>query len=109
MATAGASLEQLTVENSFTAELPGDSDTRKVVRQVHGALWSVAEPTSTNSEPTTIAASPEVCSMLGLDVAEAERPEFAMIFSGNAPLPGGKPYAQVCAPAHGAHMLDSPA
>ncbi len=37
----------------------------------------------------------EVAQMIGLDPEECERPEFAAVFSGNAPLPQGiRPYAQ---------------
>ncbi len=33
--------------------------------------------------------------MIGLDPEECERPEFAAVFSGNAPVPQGvRPYAQ---------------
>lgn len=100
MASTDSALDNLTVENTFTSELPGDSDTRNIVRQVHGALWSPVQPTATDSEPTTIAYSPEMCEQLGISPSDTESPEFAMIFSGNAALPGGKPYAQVCTTPH---------
>ncbi len=32
--------------------------------------------------------------MIGLDPTECERPEFPLVFSGAAPLPGTQPYAQ---------------
>ena len=33
--------------------------------------------------------------MIGLDPEDCERPEFAAVFSGNAPVPqGARPYAQ---------------
>jgi serine/tyrosine/threonine adenylyltransferase len=89
------SLEDLTVENTFVSELPGDLDSSNIPRQVHGALWTPVEPTPVHAEPTLIAASSEVCELLGLDSSESDRPEFPLIFSGNAALPGGKPYAQV--------------
>lgn len=94
-APTGKALEALDVQNSFTSELPGDPDTSNVPRQVHGALWSPVEPTPVATEPSTIAFSEEVCALLGLDAQECTRPEFPLIFAGNAPLPNGKPYAQV--------------
>jgi hypothetical protein len=36
-----------------------------------------------------VAYSTEVCALLDLDPAECERPEFALVFGGAAPLPGG--------------------
>ena len=44
---------------------------------------------------------PQVCSLLGLDPSEALRPEFPLVFSGAAPLPGGAPYAQ----CYGGHQF----
>lgn len=35
----------------------------------------------------------QVCELLGLAADEGARPEWALIFSGAAPLPGTKPYA----------------
>lgn len=39
-AVAVGTLEDLNVENSFVAELPGDPETTNVARQVYGALWT---------------------------------------------------------------------
>lgn len=97
------SLEDLAFNNTFTAELPGDPSRENKIRQVHGALYSFVNPTPTGTEPTTIAYSKDVAAMIGLDPADCERPEFAMIFSGNAPLPGSEPYAQ----CYGGHQFGS--
>ncbi|CAL5218909.1 g654 [Coccomyxa viridis] len=89
------SLEDLQLESTFTAELPGDPNTKNRRRQVEGAFYSYASPTPTNTEPCTVAYSPEVAQMIGLDPEECQRPEFAAVFSGNAPVPQGvRPYAQ---------------
>jgi uncharacterized protein YdiU (UPF0061 family) len=70
--------------------------------QVHNAFYSFVSPTPTDSLPVTVAYSAEVAQMVGLDPAECERPEFAAIFSGNAPLPQGpRPYAQ----CYGGHQF----
>jgi hypothetical protein len=36
----------------------------------------------------------QVARLIGLEPQECERPEFALLFSGAAPLPGAAPYAQ---------------
>lgn len=98
------SLECLTFDNTFIDSLPGDDSGVNRVRQVHGALYSHVAPTPTGTEPTTLAASPDVARLIGLDPGEAETPEFALVFSGNAPLPaatGSKTYAQ----CYGGHQF----
>jgi hypothetical protein len=55
--------------------------------QVKGAFYSLVEPTPTGTEPQLVAFSPEVAAQIGLDPAEAQRPEFAAAMSGNAPMP----------------------
>ena len=89
-----ASLESLSLVDSFTAELPGDASEDRGTRQVHGAFYSFVKPTPTGTEPSLVAHSPEVAALIGLDPGECERPEFAAVFAGNAPLPGARPYAQ---------------
>jgi hypothetical protein len=86
--------QNLTFDNSFVRELPGDPEKTNSLRQVFGSFFSPVQPTPANGEPWTVTFSPEVCELLSLDPSECQRPEFAMIFSGAAPLPGGAPYAQ---------------
>jgi hypothetical protein len=92
----GVTLEQMTIENSFVEELPGDMEISNRTRQVYAALWSRVEPTPVSTSPELIAYSREVCELIGLDPSECERPEFALIFSGCAAFLPGRPYAQVC-------------
>lgn len=54
--------------------------------QVMGAFYSLVEPTPTGTNPQLVAFSPEVAADIGLDPAEAQRPEFAAVMSGNAPM-----------------------
>ena len=56
--------------------------------QVHKALFSYVDPTPTSTEPYIVAYSEEACNLLGLDPEECKRPEFALVMSGQAPLPG---------------------
>jgi hypothetical protein len=66
-----------------------------VCGQVQDAFYSFVTPSPTGTEPRMVAGSSEVAELIGLDPREFERPEFAMVFSGNAPLPGGEGYCPV--------------
>jgi uncharacterized protein YdiU (UPF0061 family) len=97
-------LENLNFANTFSTELPADPSTVNTPRQVENAFFSFVNPSGTGTEPSTIAISTEVATMIGLDPEEAERPEFDLVFSGNALLPGDtKPYAQ----CYGGHQFGS--
>ena len=99
-----SNLENLNFANIFTTELPADPSTKNTPRQVENSFFSYVNPTGTGTEPTTIAFSEEVATMIGLDPGESDRPEFALVFSGNALLPGdSKPYAQ----CYGGHQFGS--
>lgn len=99
-----STLENLNFANSFTTELPADPVTNNTPRQVENAFFSYVNPSGTGTEPTSVAVSTEVATMIGIDPGEADRPEFALVFSGNALLPGDtKPYAQ----CYGGHQFGS--
>ena len=90
------SLPSLRFHNSFLAALPADPRTDLATRQVPGALYSHVQPTSV-SQPTLLAWSKDVASLLGLpaemnDVA-AHADELAAVFSGNRQLSGMQPVA----------------
>ncbi|KAF8058303.1 selO [Scenedesmus sp. PABB004] len=102
-ATPPRTLEAMRFDNTFVRELPGDPDPSNVLRQVEGALFSRVAPTPAGGEPRTVAYSAAVAALLGLDPAECERPEFALVMSGAAPLPGSEPYAQT----YGGHQFGS--
>lgn len=99
--TTTNTLEALKFNNTFINELPADPSTVNKPRQVFSSLYSFADPSTTNTEPTTIAASTQVARLIGLDPAETSRPEFSMIFSGQTVIPGTKPYAQ----CYGGHQF----
>ncbi|KAL4852996.1 hypothetical protein ACK3TF_005970 [Chlorella vulgaris] len=96
-ATKLASLEDLRFDNTFTAELPADDSEANV----RSAIYSWVTPTPTGTEPVTLAASASVARLAGLDPSEALRPEFALVFSGNAPLPQTRSYSQ----CYGGHQF----
>ncbi len=75
----------------FLDHLPGDTDSRPVSRQVHGALWSRVEPTPV-AAPRLLAWSRPLARELGIDEAMADA-ETASVLGGNAQWPGMAPYA----------------
>eukprot|EP01025_Chloroclados_australasicus_P048654 TRINITY_DN551_c0_g1_i6.p3 TRINITY_DN551_c0_g1~~TRINITY_DN551_c0_g1_i6.p3 ORF type:complete len:578 (-),score=68.33 TRINITY_DN551_c0_g1_i6:211-1944(-) len=96
-------LADLKFEHTFVSELPSDPERKNFVRQVSGALYSWVDPTPTSTEPYLVAYSPEACQLLDLDPEECKTPEFVNVFSGQAPLPQGQPYAQ----CYGGHQFGS--
>ncbi|KAG2499596.1 hypothetical protein HYH03_002537 [Edaphochlamys debaryana] len=97
----GAKLEAVPWAHTFVNELPADPETTNVVRQVEGALFSRVSPTPPDGAPYLICFSPQVARMVGLDPTECARPEFPLVMSGAAPLPGAAPYAAV----YGGHQF----
>lgn len=82
----------LRFDNAFVRELPADPQISAHRRQVHGALYSLTQPTAVPA-PRLLAYSAEVAERLGLEPAYVASPEFAQVFGGNALLPGMQPYA----------------
>jgi serine/tyrosine/threonine adenylyltransferase len=85
-------MQALRFDNSFTRELPADPHTGSQRRQVHGALYSLVDPTPV-AAPRLIAYSPEVAALVGISEADVASPAFAQVFGGNALLDGMQPYA----------------
>ena len=79
-------------DNAFLRELPGDPEPRNFVRQVQGALWSQVDPAPV-AAPRLLAHSREMAAELGFSEADIASKEFAQVFSGNALLPGMRPFA----------------
>ncbi|MEM8704928.1 MAG: YdiU family protein [Actinomycetota bacterium] len=94
------SLDELTFDNRFTDDLPGDPMDLVQPRQVHHAAYSRVQPKAT-AAPRLLAHSPEVLADLGLAPEVAGTDEFARVFSGNATLDGMDPYAM----AYGGHQF----
>src|SRR5436190_10160023 len=85
-------MQTLRFDNRFVRELPADPEAGPRLRQVHGALYSLVEPTPV-AAPRLIAYSREVADMLGIDETAINSPAFAEVFGGNALLDGMQPYA----------------
>lgn len=93
-------LDDQQFDNRFTASLPADPDESNRRRQVSGALFSRVHPTPV-SKPVTLAWSPEVADLLGIDAATCESEDFAQVFSGNRVPKGADPFAMV----YGGHQF----
>jgi uncharacterized protein YdiU (UPF0061 family) len=79
-------------DNSFVRSLPADPQSGPRRRQVHGALYSLVDPTPV-AAPRLIAHSREVARLLGFSEEEVASPRFAEVFGGNGLLEGMQPYA----------------
>jgi len=97
-----ADLDRLPFENRFTTELPADPDSSNRRRQVHGACFSRVRPTPVPA-PVTLAWSPELADLLGLDPAVCRSEDFAQVFSGNRVPAGADPFAA----NYGGHQFGS--
>ncbi|MDX6556458.1 MAG: serine/tyrosine/threonine adenylyltransferase [Miltoncostaeaceae bacterium] len=97
-----AELDALPFDTRFTAELPGDPDGDRRTRQVHGAAFSRVAPEPV-AAPATVAWSPEVAELLGLDPALCASDDFARVFAGDRLLAGADPHAH----CYGGHQFGS--
>ena len=86
------------ISDTFTKELPADSDTRNTRRQVFESCFSFVEPKKT-AKPKLIHASEEVGQLLGIGTKEIDEVDFLNVFTGNELLPNTKPYA-ICYGGH---------
>jgi uncharacterized protein YdiU (UPF0061 family) len=82
----------LTLDQRFTAELPGDPQPANTRRQVLGAAWSPVAPTPV-AAPRLLAWAPDVAAQVGFSPADIHAPEFPQLLGGNLVLPGMRPYS----------------
>ena len=83
---------ELTFDNRFLRELPGDPEPRTFIRQVEGAAWSKVSPTPVRA-PRLLAHSREMADRLGFRTEDVASDAFAEVFAGNRLLPGMAPFA----------------
>ncbi len=95
-------MDALAWDHRFTAELPADPDVENRRRQVPDAAFSRVRPTPV-AAPVTVAWSPEVADLLGLDAHLVESADFAAVFSGARVPEGADPYAM----RYGGHQFGS--
>jgi serine/tyrosine/threonine adenylyltransferase len=84
-------LDQAKFDDRFTRSFPGDLDGPNRPRQVHGALYSLVQPTPVR-DPRLVAWSDEAGALLGVE-RPPEKGAAAEILGGNRVVPGMKPFA----------------
>ncbi|KAJ8759941.1 hypothetical protein K2173_010797 [Erythroxylum novogranatense] len=94
-------LEDLNWDHSFVRELPGDSITSNLSREVLHACYTNVSPSAEVEHPQLVVWSESVAELLDLDPKEFERSDFPLLFSGASPLVGGLSYAQ----CYGGHQF----
>ncbi len=94
------SLDDLTFDNRFFRDLPGDPVQENFRRQVRGACYSSVTPRKVTS-PRLLAFSPEVARLLGISTETCRSIDFTEIFVGNRLLAGMNPYAM----CYGGHQF----
>lgn len=100
MVSGIANLDDLTFDNRFVLELPGDSESANYPRQVADACYSMVLPRPV-ADPKLIAYSREVAELLDLDAAVCESGDFTQVFAGNRLSDGMEPYAM----CYGGHQF----
>jgi uncharacterized protein YdiU (UPF0061 family) len=93
-------LTDLTFDNRFTAELPGDPSDLNRPRQVHHAAYSTVTPKPT-AGPILLAVAAEMAAELGLTSEDVASAEFLRVVTGNLVLEGMSPHAM----AYGGHQF----
>ena len=85
-------LGELTFDNSFVRELPGDPEQRNVPRAVRNACYTRVSPTPV-AAPTLLAWSEATAAMLGIANPASPTGLEAAVLGGNRVLDGMQPYA----------------
>lgn len=86
------------IKNTFTAQLPADTNLENSRRQVTEACFSYVAPKHT-SNPELLHVSPEMLDNLGLTEEDAQSEEFLKIVTGNKVLENTRPFA-MCYAGH---------
>ncbi|AUC85329.1 YdiU family protein [Polaribacter sp. ALD11] len=88
----------LNIKNTFTTELPADSNLENSRRQVENAAFSFANPKKT-AKPTVVHVSQEMAAELDISEEETQSELFKNVVTGNEIYPNTKPYA-MCYAGH---------
>ena len=94
------SLDDLTFDNRFVRELPGDPETKNFCRQVEGAYYSLVKPAATEN-PSLVAYSKDVADLFDLSEESCKSAQFIRVFSGNELLPKMQPFSM----CYGGHQF----
>ncbi|MDD7915876.1 protein adenylyltransferase SelO [Polaribacter ponticola] len=90
----------LNIKNTFTTELPADSNIENSRRQVENAAFSFANPKKT-AKPTILHVSPEMTAELNIYEEDLKSEFFKNIVTGNEIYPNTKPFAM----CYGGHQF----
>jgi uncharacterized protein YdiU (UPF0061 family) len=85
-------LIELSFENTFVRDLPGDPVSDNVPRQVRNACYTRVGPTPV-AAPRLLAWSDDLAQALGISSPEGKTGSTAEVLGGNRVLPGMQPYA----------------
>ncbi len=91
---------QLNIQDTFTKEIPADTDKTNLSRQVTEAGFSYVTPKRT-SKPKLLHVSKEMLAAIGLTEEDAKTNEFLEVFTGNKILENTTPYAM----CYGGHQF----
>jgi uncharacterized protein YdiU (UPF0061 family) len=89
---------KLHLKNTFTNELPADSNLENTRRQVENAVYSFVTPKKT-ANPTVLHVSKEMAAALGISEEETTSDFFKNIVTGNEVYPDTQPFA-MCYAGH---------
>jgi uncharacterized protein YdiU (UPF0061 family) len=93
---------KLNINNTFSKELPADSNRTNSRRQVMEAAFSYATP-RVPSAPVLVHVSDEMLQAIGLSEEDKKSEAFLQVFSGGEVLEGTEPYAM----CYGGHQFGS--
>ena len=91
---------QLQIKNTFSSELPNDSNLENSRRQVFNACFSYVKPKKT-ANPVLLHVSNEMLNELGISKNESDSSNFLKIFTGNKVYQNTHPYAM----CYGGHQF----
>ncbi|NIJ46351.1 uncharacterized protein YdiU (UPF0061 family) [Wenyingzhuangia heitensis] len=91
---------KLNIQDTFTSELPADSNLENFTRQVENACYSLATPIKTKN-PNLLHVNTEVAKQLGFSDEDLKSKEFTKLVTGNTVYPNTEPYAM----CYGGHQF----
>ncbi|MDO6803857.1 YdiU family protein [Wenyingzhuangia sp. 1_MG-2023] len=91
---------KLNIQNTFTSELPADSNPNNFTRQVDNACYSLATPINTKA-PKLLHANKGVAKQLGFEEKDLKTQEFLNLVTGNQIYSNTAPYAM----CYGGHQF----
>ncbi|MGY6647967.1 protein adenylyltransferase SelO [Wenyingzhuangia sp. IMCC45574] len=91
---------KLNIQNTFTSELPADTNKENFTRQVDNACYSLANPIQTKN-PKLVHVNTELAKSLGFHPKDVSTEDFLQLVTGNSVYPNTEPYAM----CYGGHQF----